>query len=131
MSLLFLPLILMGIHMFCVTESTLTQGTHCSVMKKLETFWRICILPEMLGRWYTRRCDLYESKLDDNAICFCRGQLKDHILSCTNVNCPYGQFHTKCLSLDNVIMPKQWYCPHCCKLPQFKKGQRAKLHHLK
>ena len=27
-----------------------------SVLPKLETFWRICILPEILGRWYTRRC---------------------------------------------------------------------------
>ena len=27
-----------------------------SVLPKLETFWRTCILPEILGRWYTRRC---------------------------------------------------------------------------
>ncbi|PFX31973.1 hypothetical protein AWC38_SpisGene3233 [Stylophora pistillata] len=25
---------------------------------KLETFWRICVLPEILGRWYTRNMDL-------------------------------------------------------------------------
>jgi len=24
-------------------------------LPKLETFWRICILPEILGRWYTRK----------------------------------------------------------------------------
>ncbi|XP_048586934.1 uncharacterized protein LOC116607025 isoform X1 [Nematostella vectensis] len=97
------------------------------VMKKIETFWRICILPEMLGRWYTRRCDLPESKLIDNVICFCRGQPNDDIVSCTNADCPYGQFHTKCLSLHNVKMPKQWYCPHCCKLPQLKKRAKAKV----
>ena len=26
------------------------------VLPKLEIFWTICILPEILGRWYTRRC---------------------------------------------------------------------------
>ena len=25
---------------------------------KLDTFWRICVLPEILGRWYTRKTDL-------------------------------------------------------------------------
>ena len=32
---------------------------HCkTVMVNLEFFWRICILPELLGRWYTRKCHL-------------------------------------------------------------------------
>ena len=32
---------------------------HCkTVMVKLEFFWRICILPELLRRWYTRKCHL-------------------------------------------------------------------------
>ena len=28
------------------------------VAPKLETFWKVCILPEILGRWYTRKIDL-------------------------------------------------------------------------
>ena len=28
------------------------------VAPKLETFLRVCILPEILGRWYTRKIDL-------------------------------------------------------------------------
>ena len=29
-----------------------------TVLPKLTTFWRHCILPEILGRWYTRKCHL-------------------------------------------------------------------------
>ena len=43
------------------------------VLPKLTTFWRVCILPEMLGRWYTRKCDL-SCKVQQTlaGICFCR-----------------------------------------------------------
>ena len=27
-----------------------------NALPKLETFWKICILPEILKRWYARRC---------------------------------------------------------------------------
>ena len=96
-----------------------------NVMSKLEVFWKICILPEMLGRWYTRRCDQPDSVPDKNAICFCRGSQSDGVVSCSNVECPYGKFHKACLALENVSMPKKWYCPHCCKLAQFKKGKKS------
>ena len=61
----------------------------------------------------------------DNAICFCRGQPSGHMLSCSNSDCPYDQFHTTCLALNAVSIPKQWYCSHCCRLPQFKHGRCA------
>ena len=41
------------------------------VLPKLELFWTICILPEILGRWYTRRCTVPVKLPDKNAICFC------------------------------------------------------------
>ena len=96
-----------------------------TVMPKLELFWKICILPEVLGRWYTRRCDVEENlQTDSNTICFCKGKPSGKVICCSNAKCQYKQFHTTCLALD-VLIPKQWYCPHCCKLPQFKKGRRA------
>ncbi|XP_022802529.1 uncharacterized protein LOC111340026 [Stylophora pistillata] len=96
-----------------------------NVLSKLEVFWRICILPEMLGRWYTRRCDQPDRVPDENAICFCRGSHSDGVIPCSNVDCPYGKFHKTCLALDNVSIPKKWYCPHCCKLSQYQKGKKA------
>jgi len=34
------------------------HGHWREVLPKLTTFWRTCILPEILGRWYTRKCDI-------------------------------------------------------------------------
>ena len=41
-------------------------------------------------------------------------------------DCPYVQFHRSCLALDSVKISKKWYCPHCSRLPQFKRGKKAK-----
>ena len=96
-----------------------------TVLPKLEEFWRICILPEILGRWFTRRCDMNTSVLDDNGICFCRGPNSGPKVSCSNLECPYGKFHIACLSLNEVPTLKSWYCPHCCRLPQFKQKRKS------
>ena len=96
-----------------------------TVMQKLEVFWKICILPEVLGRWYTR-CDLGENlNTDSKAICFCNGKPSGKVITRSNAERHYEQFHITCLPLDNVSIPDQWYCPHCCKLPQFKKRRKA------
>ena len=29
---------------------------------------------------------------NDNGICFCRGQNSENVVSCSNVECPYGSF---------------------------------------
>ena len=43
------------------------------VLPELTTFWRVCILLEILGRWYMRKCDL-SCKVQQTlaGICFCR-----------------------------------------------------------
>lgn len=94
-----------------------------TVMPKLQAFWRISILPEILGRWYTRRCTLPVIAPGDNGICFCRAQRSNDVVLCSNTNCPYGEFHASCLSLTKVSMPKTWFCPHCSRLPQFKRSK--------
>ena len=91
------------------------------VLPKLEIFWTICILPEILGRWYTWRCTVPVKLPDKDAICFCRMKRDEESILCSNEDCPYKGFHPFCLSLTSVKMPKTWYCPHCCRLPQFKK----------
>ena len=109
-----------------VTERIYPDLQHSNtVLQKLEAFWRICILPEILGRWFTRRCDVHASVPSDNGICFCRGQQTDQVVSCSNVDCPYSKFHITCLSLSEVPMLKTWYCPHCSRLPQFKRSRSS------
>jgi len=49
------------------------HGHMNSVLPKLTTFWRACILPEILGRWYSRKCNVSEEMQPAGAgICFCR-----------------------------------------------------------
>mgnify|MGYP000008269787 FL=1 len=96
------------------------------VLPKLEIFWRICILPEILGRWYTRRCTLPPTLPSRDAICFCRTERDEDSILCSNNDCPYQRFHPSCLSLFSVTMPRIWYCPHCCRLPQFKRKRNTR-----
>ena len=117
MSLLFVQWIQRGIDTLYVYvyvyESTLTHFTQ-TVMQKLEVFWKICILPEVLGRWYTRRCDLEENlNADSNVICFCKGKPSGEVTTCSDAECHYKQLHTTCLALDNVAIPEQWCGRHC------------------
>ena len=62
-------------------------------------------------------------------ICFCRAQPDKNIITCSNSECPYKDFHIPCLGLESVTIPKTWYCPHCSRLPQFKR-KRGKSHAL-
>ena len=64
-----------------------------TVLPKLEAFWRVSILPEILGHWYTRKCTLPMNKPNDNGICFCRGPRVDTVITCSNPECPYTEFH--------------------------------------
>lgn len=108
-----------------VTERILPDKQHHhTVLPRLDTFWRLCILPEILGRWYTRRCHAPDVKPIVDAICFCRTPADNDVITCSNVECPYVQFHTSCLSLCAAGIPKLWYCPHCCRLPQFKRKRK-------
>ena len=50
---------------------------------------------------------------------------KDSIL-CGNNDCPYQRFHSSCLSLTSMTMPRSWYCPHSCRLPQFKRKRNTR-----
>jgi len=77
------------------------------VLPKLEAFWRICILPEIIGRWYTRKCVLPASKPLGNGICFCRMARDETSIPCSNHECPYVKFHMSCLCLDTeAVLPK-------------------------
>ena len=108
-----------------------------SVLPKLTTFWRTCVLPEVLGKWSTRRRTVSHTSSnegDHDGVCFCRTRNDTPSVSCCNPACPIVNFHLSCLGLSTT--PKLWYCPHCRMLPEFKRQKRhnlprKKLHHLK
>ena len=46
-------------------------------------------------------------------------------LKCGNTPCPFVEFHPSCLAISTQL-PRLWYCPHCCRLPQFKRARKVK-----
>ena len=80
-----------------------------TVVPKLTNFWRICVLPEVLGRWYTRRHDVKAVESISVSICYCRTATMEDTVTCSNPKCQIVQFHYSCLGI--VSIPKLWYCP--------------------
>ena len=59
---------------------------------------------------------------EENVVyCYCQGPENGAIIGCDNSSCPYGWFHFECLNITAPPQKKTWYCPDCCKLPQFKR----------
>ena len=100
------------------------KGHWSSVLPKLTHFWRTCILPEVLGKWYTRNHFSQPSSLlkADN-VCYCRKSTDEDCVVCCNPDCPIVSFHLSCLKIENI--PKTWYCPHCRTLSQYKRSRKA------
>ena len=122
---------------------------------KSSQFFKTCLLPEIMGNWYTRpsftaetsNADLSEdwtatgSSLDHDdtpesadtyyvdqpSYCYCRGPEEGTMIACDNPDCPIEWFHTKCLRLHTLPKGKtKWYCPDCRKLSKFLRGKGKK-----
>ena len=105
-----------------VSQKILPDKDHWDrVLPKLHKFWRICVLPEVLARWYTRRENVtVDGASLADATCYCRQETVEETVKCCNPNCPIQRFHLSCLGIDGI--PKTWYCPNCRALPEFKRG---------
>jgi hypothetical protein len=106
-------------------------------------FFSICILPELLGRWYSRPPSLQQAvasphsmdseTLTDNTAattatlqlyCYCKQpeDITEEWIGCDNPLCTIEWFHLRCLKM--LSTPKgQWYCPDCRKLQEFKRSK--------
>ena len=110
---------------FFISEFCLIKNTGI-VLPKLTHFWRTCILPEVLGKWYTRNHFSKPSSLPKaDSVCYCRKSTDEDCVVCCNPDCPIISFHLSCLKIESI--PKTWYrpCPHCRTLPQYKRSQKA------
>ena len=84
-----------------------------SVVPKLHHFWRYCVLPEILGRWYTQKRNVPQPSSGLSSVCFCRMNTTDAVVTCSNQACPISSFHLTCLKVQKV--PKKWFSPLCQK----------------
>ena len=108
-----------------------------SCVTKVDHFIKMCILPELLGKWYTRSNKVYAIQFDppssnassgseqnsEEVYCYCKEPEKGEMIGCDNKDCPIEWFHFDCLKIKSAPKVK-WYCPDCRKLPQF--TRRAK-----
>ena len=117
-------------------------------VKKSTEFFTVCILPELLGRWYTRPCisskgsthppgpssesipecsSLSESQANSAAkkYCYCQDSENDgdEMIACDYSHCAIEWFHTRCLKIT-TIPSGRWYCPTCRKLPECKRRKK-------
>ena len=112
-----------------------------------ERFFKTCLLPEIIGNWYTRPAVTTERNVIDTTIstdviassslnssatledsadlaqdqptyCYCHKPEKETMIACDNPDCPYEWFHISCLKMTTIPKGK-WYCPDCRKLPKF------------
>ena len=58
-------------------------------------------------------------------IFFCRMPSDGNTVKCGNPQCPFVESHLSCLAVSTPL-PKGWYCPHCCRLPRFKRLRKVK-----
>ena len=108
-------------------------------LAKSEYFFRNCLLPELLGRWYTRSSTpvsqvpetsqvtlaphhpkaAYQcAKTDTQLFCYCQApedHSRDDWIGCNNPNCAFEWFHLGCLNLLRIPKQETWYCPDCHK----------------
>lgn len=90
-----------------------------SALHKAEKFFKLCILPELTGKWFTRtRTPLPLEQVADvdeedcGTWCFCQESRGGDMVGCDSKNCPIKWFHTSCLKMESVPSGK-WLCPTC------------------
>ena len=118
-----------------------------------ERFFVTCLLPEVIGHWYTRETvtssdDLekhstsfqaaaettelsasHDHSNEDEHFCICNGPDEGTMICCDNNECAIKWFHLKCLKMSDKSIPKgKWYCSDCQKISKTKgKGKSRKI----
>ena len=114
-------------------------------LQDLEHFFVNAILPEIVGKWYSRKPIASNENLveelpetstssstsnqdtedEDYTIswCFCNKPSYGDMILCDNTKCTIKWFHFDCLSIRSPPKGK-WYCPSCCKLPKYRRKKQ-------
>ncbi len=87
------------------------------ILPKVEQFFRLCVLPELVGKWFTRRKALLVASCpiedDDNEKwCDCKESKGGVMIGCDDRQCSIKWFHTACLKKQEPPAGR-WLCPSC------------------
>ena len=103
-----------------------------------ESFFRLCLLPEVTGNFYSRTKTVLYS-MDNTVVnnpnndesdsqklyCYCKSEEFGEMIAYDSITCSIEWFHVKCLHLSKTPNGK-WYCPDCQKLRDRNKRLRRK-----
>ena len=84
------------------------------------------ILPEMLGKWYSKThhtpeisptsllvtSETSSSTMSTDKWCFCQSEEHETMIGCDSDSCSIGWYHIDCLNIDS-IPSSSWYCLEC------------------
>ena len=89
-------------------------------------FIKLGVLPELLGKWYSREPVASISSTGNEQVeecahgelcCYCRKEeYGELMIYCDNNDCCIQWFHTTCLQITTIPKVK-WYCPDCQRKP--------------
>ena len=101
-----------------------------------EKFWKLCVLPELLGKCYTRKqCPKVPPSLnvptdeeDSGRWCYCREDKGGEMIACDGKSCDITWYHLDCVGISPSSVPRgKWLCP-TCHANKHKKAKTAKTH---
>lgn len=111
-----------------VQRITLDDDFITDALSKAQTFIKIGVLPELIGKYLTKEptsCltepseEEDQSEADDQSErvwCYCKKGEEGDMIACDNDACPIQWFHLSCLKLTLADVPKgKWYCKECYK----------------
>ena len=105
-----------------------------SAIANATTFYKTGILPELLGKWYSKVSMVNPNpetvsttskealttapsststiKNSSEKWCYCQTEEYGTMIGCDNENCSIAWYHIDCLNIENIPNGK-WYCPDC------------------
>ena len=101
-----------------IERLTLDEALLKSALPTAKTFFKICILPELLGKWHTRQHstteenDSLQCEEDDGSWCHCKERKGGDMVACDSRSCTTKWFHLECVGLCTVPLGK-WHCATC------------------
>ncbi|XP_057711359.1 uncharacterized protein LOC130928652 [Corythoichthys intestinalis] len=95
-----------GKEMF-IQRITLDTKFSAEALEKVATFYKMCILPELLSKYFSNKNTLcLPVENVENKICYCqKSDTKKTIIDCSSDDCKIKAYHKECCGLKN--MPKK------------------------
>ena len=100
---------------------TLDEALIKSALPIAQKFYKLCTLPELLGKWYTGPRDSFmpppkepslATEEDDGSWCHCKECKGGDMVGCDDKSYTITWFHLEYVELSTVPCGK-WFCPTC------------------